>query len=87
MKLRTLLIISFVLFVGLTSVTIAGMGQQRKGNARLMAIQPTDDEVVSIWVMIQEEKVARDVYITLYEEWGVFYPVLQYESGILRLDP
>jgi len=71
MKLRTLLLIAFILFVGLTSVTIAGMGQQRKGNARLMAIQPSDTEVFSLWYMRQEEKLARDVYITLYEEWEV----------------
>ena len=69
MKLKTLLLIALVLFIGLTSVTIAGIKQQRKGFARLMAIQPTDTEVVSLWHMRQEEKLARDVYIALYEEW------------------
>ena len=69
MKFRTLLLIALVLFVGLTSVTTAGMKQQRKSSARLMAIQPTDAEVISLWYMRQEEKLARDVYITLYEEW------------------
>ena len=71
MKLKTLLLIAFILFVGITSVTIAGMKQERKGLARLMAIQPTDTEVISIWHMRQEEKLARDVYLTLYEEWEV----------------
>ena len=69
MKIRHMLLIAIVLFVGLTSVTIAGISQQRKGLARLTAIQPTDFEVLSLWQMRQEEKLARDVYIALYEEW------------------
>ncbi len=69
MKLRTLLLVVFVLFVGLTSVTTAGLRQQGRAGARLSSVQPTDAEVLNLWYMRQEEKLARDVYITLYEQW------------------
>ncbi|MBN1973051.1 MAG: DUF2202 domain-containing protein [Sedimentisphaerales bacterium] len=69
MKIRTLLLVACVLFVGLTSVTTAGMNRQRRAGAGLAAVQPTDTEVINLLYMAQEEKLARDVYLTLYEKW------------------
>jgi len=71
MKLRTLLLVALILFVGLTSITTAGMNRQKGAAARLRATQPTDEEIINILFMRQEEKFARDVYLTLYEEWEV----------------
>ncbi|MBN2591503.1 MAG: DUF2202 domain-containing protein [Sedimentisphaerales bacterium] len=69
MKLRTLSLVVLILFVGLTSVSTAGMRQQRRAAASFAAVQPTDSEVIDLWYMRQEEKLARDVYLTLSEQW------------------
>ena len=72
MKFRTLLTIACVIIVGLAGMTIAEITQQRRSpsNAILQAIQLTDVEIENILYMRQEEKLARDVYLTLYEQWG-----------------
>ncbi len=72
MKLRILLLTACVLLAGLVGIKAADMNQQRQAglNARLRAVQLSDEEIANIQYMWQEEKLARDVYITLYEEWG-----------------
>jgi hypothetical protein len=71
MKLRTLLLVAFVLFVGITSVTTAEINRQKREDAGIGTVQPTDTEVINLWYMRQEEKLARDVYLGLYEKWDV----------------
>lgn len=68
MKLRTL-IAALILLVGFTNITTAGMNRQRRAGAGIGTVQPTDTEVINLWYMRQEEKLAHDVYITLYEKW------------------
>ena len=71
MKYRTLLMIACVLFVGLAGMTVAGVSGQNQADSRalLRAVQLTDAEAANILYMRQEEKLARDVYLTLYEQW------------------
>ena len=73
MKFRTLLMIACILFVGLVGLTVAGVSGQNQAASRaiLQAVQLTDAEVENILYMRQEEKLARDVYLTLYEKWDV----------------
>ena len=71
MKVKTLLITGAILIV-LVSITIANLtGQQQRGSRPLpAAIQLTEAEERYILYMREEEKLARDVYLTLYELWG-----------------
>ncbi len=74
MKVRTLLIAGAVMavLVGMTTVTMS-QGNQNQNNAsksRVPALTLTDAEELNIVHMRQEEKLARDVYLTLDEVWG-----------------
>ena len=72
MKAKTLLITVTILTV-LAGMTVANMnGQQRRGSRPLpAAVQLTEAEESYILYMREEEKLARDVYLTLYELWDV----------------
>jgi len=65
------------LIVVLLSITVlAGNGNRQNGkNQRLSEFTLQQKE--GLIFMIEEEKVARDVYITLYEKWGtpIFYNI------------
>jgi hypothetical protein len=71
MKARTLLIAATML-TALAGMTVANMnGQQRRGSRPLPpSVQLTEAEESHILYMREEEKLARDVYLTLYELWG-----------------
>ena len=71
MKVRTVLIAVAMLTV-LGGMTVANMnGQQRRGSRPLPpAVQLTEAEESHILYMREEEKLARDVYLTLHELWG-----------------
>jgi len=71
MKAKTLLITVAILTV-LGGMAVANMnGQQRRGSRPLPpAVQLTEAEENYILYMREEEKLARDVYLTLYELWG-----------------
>ena len=71
MKVKTLLITGAILTV-LAGITIANLtGQQQRASRPLpAAIQLTEAEEQHILYMREEEKLARDVYLTLYELWG-----------------
>lgn len=71
MKTRTFLITAAALAV-LAAVTVPNLaGQQGRGpRSPQTGVQLTEAEVSSILLMRQEEKLARDVYLTLYEVWG-----------------
>lgn len=71
MKVKTLLIVVTILTVlaGITVPNIAGQ-QQRASRLLPTAVQLTEVEEQHIVYMREEEKLARDVYLTLYELWG-----------------
>ena len=71
MKVKTLLIAVSILTV-LASMTIANLtGQQQRASRSLpVAVQLTEAEEQHILYMREEEKLARDVYLTFYELWG-----------------
>jgi hypothetical protein len=71
MKVKTLLITGVILTV-LAGITVANLtGQQRRASRPLpTAVQLTEAEEQHILYMREEEKLARDVYLTLYELWG-----------------
>ncbi len=71
MKVKTLLITGAILTV-LAGITVANLtGQQQRASRPLpAAIQLTEAEERYILYMREEEKLARDVYLTLYELWG-----------------
>jgi len=71
MKVKTLLIAVAILTV-LASMTVANIaGQQQRASRPLpVAIQLTEAEEQHILYMREEEKLARDVYLTMYELWG-----------------
>ncbi|MBC8472645.1 MAG: DUF2202 domain-containing protein [Planctomycetes bacterium] len=70
MKVKTLLIAVAILTV-LASMTVANLaGQQQRASRPLpAAVQLTEAEEQHILYMREEEKLARDVYLTLYELW------------------
>ena len=71
MKVKTLLITGAILTV-LAGITVANLTGQRQRASRPLpaAIQLTEAEEHHILYMREEEKLARDVYLTLYELWG-----------------
>ncbi len=71
MKAKTLLITVAILTV-LAGMTVANLnGQQQRGSRPLPpAVQLTEAEENYILYMREEEKLARDVYLGLYEIWG-----------------
>jgi len=72
MKTKTQIIAIMVLTV-IAGAAVANLGnQQRRGSRPLPpAVQLTEAEENHILYMREEEKLARDVYLTLYELWGV----------------
>jgi hypothetical protein len=70
MKVKTLLIAAAILtaVAGMTAANLAGQ-QQRASRALPSAVQLTEAEEQHILYMREEEKLARDVYLTLYELW------------------
>jgi hypothetical protein len=75
MKVRTLLIVAVVLAVvgGMTTINIT-LAQQNRGStsqATLKTLQLTELEEQNILFMREEEKLARDVYLVMYDLWGV----------------
>ena len=70
MKTKKLMIIGAILTV-LAGMTVANFnGQQQRGSRPLpAAVQLTEAEEHHILYMREEEKLARDVYLTLYELW------------------
>ena len=71
MKTKTLLITVALLTI-LAGMTVANLtGQQQRASRSLpVAVQLTEAEEHHILYMREEEKLARDVYLTLYELWG-----------------
>jgi len=71
MKVKTLMIAVAILTV-LVGITVANLNwQQQRGLLNLpAAIQLTEAEEQHILFMREEEKLARDVYLTMYELWG-----------------
>jgi hypothetical protein len=74
MKVRTLLVVALVLAVvgGMTTVNIT-LAQQNRGStsqATLKTLQLTELEEQNILFMREEEKLARDVYLVMYDLWG-----------------
>lgn len=70
MKVKTLLIAVAILTVlaGMTVSNLAGQ-QQRASRPLPAAVRLTEAEEQHILYMREEEKLARDVYLTLYELW------------------
>lgn len=71
MKTKTVLITAATMtfLAGITLASLAGQ-QQRRPEAQAGGVQLTEAEEEHIWLMRQEEKLARDVYLSLYETWG-----------------
>lgn len=71
MKVKTLLIVVAILTIlaGMTVPNLAGQ-QQRASRLLPAAIQLAEAEEQHILYMREEEKLSRDVYLTLYELWG-----------------
>ena len=71
MKAKTLLIAGTTLTV-LAGITVANLTVQRQRASQRLpaAVQLTEAEEHHILYMREEEKLARDVYLTLYELWG-----------------
>lgn len=70
MKHRTPLMIACVILVGLAGMTIADIAQQKQTASRALLTTVSDTDIENLLYMQQEEKLARDVYLTLYEQWG-----------------
>jgi hypothetical protein len=70
MKFRTPLMIACVVLVGLAGMTIADIAQKKQTASRALLIAVSDADIENLLYMRQEEKLARDVYLTLYEQWG-----------------
>ena len=70
MKAKTLLITGAILTV-LAGMTVANLNEQQQRGSRPLpaAIQLTEAEEHHILYMLEEEKLARDVYLTLDEFW------------------
>ncbi len=70
MKTRMFLLMVAIM-IGLAGMTVAGINQQRQtaSQALLAAAQLTEIEAQNILHMREEEKLARDVYLVLYEQW------------------
>ena len=71
MKAKTLLITVAILTI-LAGMTVANMNGQPQRGSRLLppVVQLTEAEESHILYMREEEKLARDVYLTLDEIWG-----------------
>jgi hypothetical protein len=71
MKVRTLLVVAVVLTVvgGMAPANIT-RAQQNRGSASQVALQLTELEELNITYMREEEKLARDVYLVMYDLWG-----------------
>jgi len=90
MKVRTLLIVAVVLAVvgGMTTVNIT-LAQQSRGStsqATLKTLELTELEEQNILFMREEEKLARDVYLVMYDLWGADIFANISESEQLHMD-
>jgi hypothetical protein len=74
MKVRTLLIVAVVLAVvgGMTTINITLAQQNVRSTTRATqnTLQLTELEELNILYMREEEKLARDVYLVMYDLWG-----------------
>ena len=70
MKAKTLLITGAILTI-LAGMAVANLNEQQQRGSRPLpaAVQLTEAEEHHILYMREEEKLARDVYLTLYEQW------------------
>jgi hypothetical protein len=84
MKVRMLSLIVGVSLIGLAGITSVDMAQQNQAGtmARLRVPQLSETDAANILYMWQEEKLARDVYLALYEEWdaAIFSNISQAEQ-------
>jgi hypothetical protein len=71
MKVRTLVVVAVVLAVvgGMTTINIT-RAQQNRVSASQATLQLTELEELNILYMREEEKLARDVYLVMYDLWG-----------------
>jgi len=71
MKVKKPLIVITILTV-LAGMTVSNLAGTKQRASRLLpaAVQLTEAEEQHILYMREEEKLARDVYLTLYELWG-----------------
>jgi hypothetical protein len=75
MKVRTLSVVAVVLVIagGMATINIT-LAQQNRGStsqATQKTLQLTELEEQNILYMREEEKLARDVYLVMYDLWGV----------------
>ena len=74
MKVRTLLIVGAVMavLVGMTTANSNQGSQNRNGGSqsRRAGLELTELEVSNILLMREEEKLARDVYLAMHDQWG-----------------
>ena len=74
MKVRTLLVLAVVLTIvgGMATldITLAQQNRRSTSQATLKTLQLTELEEQNILHMREEEKLARDVYLVMYDLWG-----------------
>jgi len=71
MKTKTLMITLTILAI-LAGITVTNFAAQQRARRPLPpSVQLTDEEAADILYMREEEKLARDVYLTLSEDWPV----------------
>lgn len=62
---------SLVILVLGTGMALAGNGKLGNNAALLPYDYPSDTEIEALTFMVEEEKLARDVYNVLYDIWGI----------------
>lgn len=71
MKTKTLMITLTILAI-LAGITVTNFAAQEKARRPLpISVQLSDTEAANIQYMREEEKLARDVYLTLSEDWPI----------------
>ena len=74
MKVRTLLVVAVVLAVvggmATVNITLAQQNVRSTTRATQKTLQLTELEELNILYMREEEKLARDVYLVMYDLWG-----------------
>ena len=78
--MKTLKVLALGLFAGLLALTVVTLSTPLSAEATadvavLSTLQASDeltsDEIDGLVFMVEEEKLARDVYLTLYEPWDL----------------
>jgi hypothetical protein len=76
-------LVAMIAFVGVTAAYARGPNRSASDSSvtdpvlpddtpdQLFAVALSDDEVADLLFMREEEKLARDVYLTLYDQWGL----------------